>query len=170
MIHMVERFKTLKVYEWIIIVIALIINLFILVNAFIPAGPSTSESNWIVEPIKEVTNAIKPNTINETNIGTVSSVVRKLVGHFSLFLVSGVFTSLSLIYIRKELYEKLWLFFVFSCSFGLFLAILTEIIQLFIPGRSGEIGDVLIDFSGYLVALIIIFIILFIKKKNTRVK
>lgn len=159
--------KRFSVIQWVVIVLALAINIFIIVNACLPAGPSTEESNWIVEPAKAVINAIKPGTINDSNIGSFSFFIRKLVGHFSLFMVSGFLTTLSIKSIYYDLKQKFWLFVIFSSISGLFLAILTEFIQLFVPGRSGEIVDVLIGFSGYLVAVIIISLIVFFKHRKS---
>ena len=57
-----------------------------------------------------------------------------------------------------------------SLAFGLFMGSLTEIIQLNVPGRSGQFTDVLIDFSGYLLGFLIILLILFliIRKQNKK--
>lgn len=161
---MKEFFKQFSVIQWIIIVLAIAIDVFIIVNACLPSGPSTTESNWIVEPAKNIINSIKENTINETNISSFSSFIRKFVGHFSLFLVSGILTTLSIkfIYFDKEL--KFYGFMIISCISGLFLAILTEFIQIFVPGRSGQISDVAIDFLGYIIATLVICIIVYIRR------
>ena len=54
---------------------------------------------------------------------------------------------------------------------GVTLATITEIIQLFVPGRVGSLSDVLIDSLGFLISSIIIsaiFIIRFIQKKKKK--
>ena len=159
---MKDFFKRYSVYQWIIIILAIAIDVFIIVNACLPSGPSTQESNWIVEPAKNVINTFKADTINETNINDFSSFIRKFVGHFSLFLVSGILTTLSIKFIYFDLELKFAKFMIISCISGLFLAILTEFIQLFVPGRSGEMMDVLIDFLGYFLATLIICLIAYI--------
>lgn len=159
--------KRYSVVQWIVIVLAIAIDVFIIVNACLPAGPSTQESNWIVEPAKTVINTIKENTINESNIDQFSSFIRKFVGHFSLFLISGVLTTLSIKFIYYDLSKNFVKFAIISCISGLFLAVLTEFIQLFVPGRSGEILDVLIDFSGYFLATLIIGLIVYIRMRKS---
>ena len=159
--------KRYSVVQWIVIVLAVAIDIFIIVNACLSAGPSTEESNWIVEPTKTIINAIKPNTINENNIDQFSHFIRKFVGHFSLFIVSGVFTTLSVKFIYYDLSKNSVKFAIISCISGLFLAILSEFIQLFAPGRSGELLDVLIDFSGYLLATLIIGLIVYMRNKKS---
>ena len=154
--------KRYTLVQWTVIVLAIAIDVFIIVNACLPAGPSTQESNWIVEPAKTVIN-----TINESNIDQFSSFIRKFVGHFSLFLVSGVLTTLSIKFIYYDLSKNFVKFAIISCISGLFLAVLTEFIQLFVPGRSGELLDVLIDFSGYFLATLIIGLIVYIRGKKS---
>ena len=154
-------------WQWIIIVLALAINVFIIVNSCMNAHQSTKESSFVVDMLTSVINGIKPGTINDENISSFSGVIRKLIGHFGLFLVSGVFTTLSVKFIYYDLKKKYWIFVIISSSFGLFLAILTELIQLFVPGRSGEFRDVMIDFGGYAIPLIIISLIVFFRSKKS---
>ena len=164
---MKDVLKSLSVIKWIVIVLAIAINIFIIVSASLPGAESTNESNWIVEPVKVVINSIKADTINESNIGTFSAVIRKLVGHFSLFLVSGVLTTLSIKFLYYDQTQNLMKFVIISSISGLFLAVLTETIQVFVPGRSGEITDALIDFGGYIIAVILISISVYIHKRKT---
>ena len=85
-------------------------------------------------------------------------------------MVSGSLTSLA-IYLSLDPLKKFkyWMLIVMSLGFGLFMGILTEIIQLNVDGRSGEFTDLLIDFSGYLLGFSIIFLILFlIIRKNQK--
>lgn len=158
--------RKLSVVQWIVIVLAIIIDVFIIVNSCLPAGPSTSESNWLVIPIKNLINLVKPNTINDGNIGYLSAFVRKFIGHFSLFMVSGFLNTLSFKFVYFNATQKYWKFIIISCITGLFLAFLTEFIQKFVPGRSGEITDVLIDFSGYLIGVLVIGLITYIKRNK----
>ena len=156
-----------KWWQWLIIVLALAINVFIIVNSCMNAHQSTRESGLIVELLTNIINGIKPGTINDENISSFSNVIRKLIGHFGLFLESGIFTTLSVKFIHYDLKKKYWIFVIISSSFGLFLAILTETIQLFVPGRSGEFRDVMIDFGGYAIPLIIISLIVFLRSKKS---
>ena len=159
--------KRFAVPQWIVIVLAVVIDIFIIVNACLPSGPSTQESNWVVEPAKNIINTFKANTINDSNIKVFSSFIRKFVGHFSLFLLSGILTTLSIKFIYYNQERKFARFMIISCISGLFLAILTEFIQLFVPGRSGEIFDVLIDFSGYIIPTLIIFMVTYFLSLKT---
>ena len=57
-------------------------------------------------------------------------------------------------------------FYLITLIHGLMVAIIDESIQLFVPGRSGLITDVFIDFSGVITGLLIVYIITIIKLKH----
>lgn len=149
--------------------LAISINLFIILQSCLNGDRSTESSGFVVELFKSLINIFSKNAINENNIGTFTQVIRKLIGHFGLFAVDGLISSwaiyLSSAYIKK--YKHLY-GLLFSLFFGLFIAGLTEVIQSFIPSRSGEIVDVLIDFSGYLLGTGIIALIIFLRYKRTK--
>ena len=84
-----------------------------------------------------------------------SFIIRKLA-HFTIYLVLGIFASLTVISYRKfDILNRAaaaWLICVFY-------SISDEIHQTFIDGRSGELRDVLIDSSGAFISVLIIFIL-----------
>lgn len=153
-----------KYLIWTIVfsVIALAINVFIIVHSCLDASVSAEASSGVTEVVEEIINDIKPGTINETNYNDFASFIRKAFGHFGLFLISGFFTSLALFLIINPFNnKKYYLIILIALSSGLLLALLTETIQLYVPGRSGELTDALIDFGGYLLGFSVIFLILF---------
>ncbi len=98
--------------------------------------------------------------------------IRK-AAHFSIFAALGFFSNLALRSFYSENKAPLpRLSFVYNAAFCLFYAATDEFHQLFIEGRSGNITDVLIDFSGSVTALVIIalFVLIFgkIKAKNKK--
>ncbi len=119
---------------------------------------STDQSNWVAEQMQAAIDFIEDNTDIEVN-------VRK-VGHFSEFAVLGA--ELLLLYIFNRKYEFSRLFNVFGA--GLTTAVCDESIQLFVPGRSGQIKDVGIDMLGFvcgaLLAAGVYYLVLFIMKRN----
>ena len=153
-----------KYFIWTLIfsVIALAINVFIVVHSCLDASTSTEASHGVVEITEEVINTVAPGTITIDNHDSFVSFVRKAFGHFGLFLISGFFTSLALFLIINPFNDKKYYrIILIALSSGLLLALLTETIQLYVPGRSGELTDVLIDFGGYLLGFSVIFLILF---------
>ena len=146
---------------------SVLFNIFIITQSCLNGNQSTESSGFVVELLKAFINAFSKDTINESNIGILTSITRKAVGHFGLFFISGILTSWSIHLMSKYIKKyQFWFGISFSLFFGLFLAGLTELIQRFVPGRSGEFTDVLIDYGGYLLGTSIIIIIVLIMIKN----
>lgn len=167
---MKEYLKKLEWYKWLIIALMTILNIIIFISSCLPAKESTGESNLIVNILVNIINAFKANAINDSNLSIFSGFIRKLIGHFLLFLLSGIFTTLSIKYLYYDVKKEFTNFALFSIGFGFLLAVLTEGIQKLVPGRSGEFRDIMIDFSGYLLSSLILIIIFSLKKTPTMEK
>ena len=164
--------KLSKIYLFFMIlsiILAVAINGYIIMHSCLDAAESTKASSQVVEVAEEVVNTVRPDTITAENHDSFATFIRKAFGHFGLFAVSGVLSSLAL-YLSLSPYEwsKHYINVVFSLAFGLMMGIITETIQLAVPGRSGQVTDVLIDFSGYLLGTLILGLIIFLvlRKKN----
>ena len=156
--------------------LAVFFNAFIIMQSCLDGLKSSASSGLVVNLLKAIINGIHKDAINEANIDTFTYVIRKLIGHFGFFHISGVLTSLSIHMVSKYLKQyRYYMGIIFSLSLGLFLAGLTELIQIFIPDRSGEVVDVLIDFGGYALGTGILILILFLiirhqKQKSEKVQ
>lgn len=136
-----------------------------------PATKSKKTSSSITKKIVSVVT--KNKKISATKKKELEKkwekTIRK-IAHFSLFALLGIcaFISASLTFIKKgsHFIQKDALF---SLIFCLLYAISDEIHQRFVPGRSGQITDVLIDLSGSLVGILIISTILYLinRKKQS---
>lgn len=81
--------------------------------------------------------------------------VRKLA-HFTEFALMGFWFMLCLrVYTRHFIKHVSWPLFC-----GLLVAVLDETVQLYVPGRSSSVRDVLIDFGGVLCGLFLALLIL----------
>ena len=157
--------KKYNFLKWFILSIAVAINLFILINAFITGEASAKESNTIAHTAADVINTVKPNTITPKNFPTFAFNLRKAVGHFGLFALSGGFTSWALYLFIKNTKVK-WFVYQLSMTlgYGLLLASITELTQIFVDGRTGTFADIGIDFGGYFLGVFLVFLILLLKK------
>lgn len=157
--------KKKNILKWIILAIALAINVFILVNAFINGESSAKESNTVAEGAAVVVNTISENTVTDENFSQFAFNIRKLFGHFGLFALSGVFTTWALYLFVKDSKVQ-----YFACElgitfgFGFMWACLSEFAQLFTKDRSGSWTDVGIDFGGYFIGVLLVFLILLLRK------
>ena len=105
--------------------------------------------------------------INNGNYKSFSEFIRKSIGHFLLFLASGVFTFLSCYYLLKEKSKlKLWQIVLIAALVGLFFAGLSEFIQYFIPSRFGSFIDVGVDYLGYMIGLGIVLLIIYLANRR----
>ena len=163
--------KTYLVWTIIFIVLAIAINAYIIMHSCLDAIKSTEASNGVVEVAEDTINTISPGTITPENHDSFASFIRKAFGHFGLFMISGLLSSVAIYLAFNPLrWSKYYLLVIMSLGFGLLVGITTELIQLNVPGRSGEFLDVLIDFSGYLLGFLIILLILFLIIRNNNKK
>lgn len=135
------------------ILLGIMIHIIILTQSLLPASLSSEQSGLIVD-------FIYPFILNlgiQIDIQTFSLIIRK-TAHFTEFFLLGVFWYI--IYVK---YFKSVKLIAMVLIHGLFTAILDETVQLFVDGRSGEVLDVLIDFSGVLVSVLIMTF--FIRRK-----
>lgn len=106
---------------------------------------------------------IAEGVINHNNTSTILNIIRKGIGHLCLFLFDAIFTFLFLTRIFENKGKfKLWCIFVITISFGLFIAVLSEAIQYFVPGRYFKSTDILVDFLGFLLGLFVTWLFMFL--------
>ena len=128
------------------------------------ADDSTVTSSRVVNFISEIIPAIKnmqepDKTILKEQI--LTPIVRK-GAHFSIYTMLGMLTiSFAQTLKNKKQYQLI----IYSLLFCIFYASTDEFHQYFIPGRSAEIRDVLIDSSGALTGIIFVIIVLAIVKR-----
>lgn len=116
-------------------------------------------------------NVKAPQAIDDHNYEEFHQSFRKFLGHFLLFAVTAVAGFVFFFTFFDTLKLRMALGLPITLGSGLFIAGLSEIIQYYVPQRSGTWMDVGIDFSGYLAGTLIclaIFglIMLIVKKKK----
>ncbi|WP_246596302.1 MULTISPECIES: VanZ family protein [Bacillaceae] len=105
-----------------------------------PGGQSAELSSGVTELVLSTVESILPI---EFDRDSVHYVIRK-GAHFSVYFVLGI---LVLHALRRSGFSGLRSV-LFSLGICVIYAITDEVHQLFIPGRSGEVTDVLIDSAG----------------------
>ena len=144
-------------YKNIILTTLIILTLaFIWGNSLMPRDESTEMSTWALRHFNEVLGRIsgRPLTVSE-------HFVRKLA-HFTEFGILGFLVSLT-----ESGKDHPGSVIAAGAVSGLAVAICDELIQLTSPGRSCQISDMLLDFSGALAASLFVWALLgLIKKKK----
>lgn len=137
----------------ILLTIGIIINILIWLNSLMPASVSGEQSSIVV-------NILYPPFQDIFEVNTFTIIIRKLAHFTEYFLLSVVF-GLYYLNIHQKKYPLI------TIIHGLLVAIIDEVIQHFVPGRIGLITDVLIDFSGVIVGICLIFLINLLVLKKT---
>ena len=138
--------KTRKILFYIFLSIAIAINVLIIVESCIGGEGSASQSISVSESIAHAIENMFPNA--EIDHAAFHSAIRKIVGHFLLFGLSGIFTTIALMMNDFLMNKFKWKNILFIAAFGLLIAMISEFIQYFTPGRYGALLDILIDYSG----------------------
>lgn len=119
--------------------ILLLLLLLIWGNSLQPADASSAISTGLLAKLQQLWLQT-----TGTDFPVSHHLLRKL-GHFSEFLLLGIFTALTGTIGRRQLTPVLPTLF-YS---GLAVAVTDETIQYFSPGRSPQVSDILIDYSGF---------------------
>lgn len=126
--------------------------------------PGTESGNLSGNVLNFVNSFLKNVGINKE----VSHYMIRKTAHFTEHMCFG-----ACLLVTLRAYTQEVLKYISNILFiGLLVPVIDEFIQLFIDGRGGEIKDVIIDFSGLLVGIIISFIIVFLidRKNKSRLK
>ena len=127
-----------------------------------PAAESTETSG---NTLRAIFNIIYPGFKNfdeakQQHIIEQNQYCIRKTAHFSAYTLLGILISLAMVQHIKK-------FSLISYGIGTLYAISDEMHQLYVPGRSGQFSDVLLDSAGVALGCIIIFILykLIIKKR-----
>ena len=112
----------------------------------------------VLEPVVYTIDFEVEKTPFIEDLVTFFYMIRKGIGHFGAFLVLGILGSFGLLLMFDK---KKWIFSIpLNIVLGFGVAGLTEHIQTFVPGRSGNWDDVWLDFSGFMTAASIITVMI----------
>lgn len=143
-----------KLKAIILIIMTLCVVAFIFMHSLTPATLSAEESGAVTDWLSK----LLPFQLTD-------HIVRKLA-HFTEYSVLGFVTSFTVYSFFKKPTGGIFI----KLFFTIFTAVIDETIQLNISGRSGQVTDVLLDFSGAVTGIIIstllILIYLLYKKRK----
>jgi len=135
--------KKIIFYISVIIVIGWMALIFYLSSQ--PAAESNELSNQVTEVIVETIEKAAPKIASSWDLKELNHFIRKNA-HFFSYFVLGVL-------VMNALYQKENLKVVLSLMISILYSISDEIHQTFVPGRGGNIIDVVIDSTGSLIGI-----------------
>lgn len=147
-----------KIAGYIFLSLYIAATAFIFINSSKNAVESTEQSSLAARIFKDIVGFLLPSV--SVSDGEAVHIVRKLA-HFTEFACQGLLLS-GFVLCKSKHFNVIYILF-----FGLLTACCDELIQLFPYGRSSQVSDIFIDFSGCIAAAIIYSIIYFyIKRKK----
>lgn len=132
----------MKRYVHIIILIGILV--FIFYQSALPADISSEESNYFALWLSEHFHIA---------LDYATFFVRKMA-HFIEYAILG--SSLIVVIIDNVSTRKMWMQLVWAWIIGVFYAGTDEIHQMFVPGRSCELRDILIDGMGVFCGILVL--------------
>ena len=155
---MSENKKKIKYVKYIIAIICCII---IFSFSAVPATASTKQSKGLTYNVIKLLNG---NKLTEKELvkltKRVNPVIRK-IAHFSIYMILAIFTYMFIEELNiksKSEKERLRKNIIYTCIFCIIYAIFDEIHQIYVPGRTGKVIDVIIDTLGACTGITIILI------------
>ena len=150
-----KKFFTDKKLIILFTVMTLVITAFIFSNSLKGIEDSTTDSNWVIALVTPVFDIF-----TDTEKIDMHFIIRKCahLAEFAAlgFSVWGLQTEIKRKYNRK--------FYSTGFLYGLIIAVTDEYIQSF-SDRTSSVSDVLIDFTGFIIGLIVFLIFLLMLKK-----
>ena len=145
--------------RWILYILLGLIVFFIWDNSMQTGGSSDGFSLLFAETFAHIVNKLGFHG----NIWTLNRIVRKLA-HLTEFTILG--SVLYTILRRYITYGTV----IKTIGLGMLIASLDEFIQLFSPGRSSQISDVLIDTVGVVIGILVAKLVYYIRYKRSTFK
>lgn len=146
-----------------VILIILLIGMFYIIFGFSSQDGEESSgiSRKITEKITKNVKSIQEKPANEKEeiIYKIEKVIRK-IAHFSIYTVVGMLL-MSLMSTYNLGNKKRT---IISLVLGIIYASLDEFHQLFTPGRSAQITDVIIDSMGVMLGILLVMLVIKIYK------
>jgi VanZ family protein len=123
-----------------------------MVLLFVVSAQNTEESSSVSGSVIEVVASVIRPSFSELNVtekaayvGLLQNGVRMLA-HYLAYCVLGILVSLAMQTYPMHLHKRL----LWSLAIGVIYAVSDEIHQYFVPGRSMQISDIVIDSFGVL--------------------
>lgn len=155
----------MKYLRYLFLVCYIFITLVIFTKALENSEKSQASSDQVTDIVVDTINGVTPgdNSITDNfDIEEIKVFIRKVIGHFGLFLVLGVFSTLTYFYFSNKKYISLIIILIV----GILTAACSELLQLFADGRNPSFIDIIVDYLGYFIPVIIFYIPYYIKKKK----
>lgn len=127
---------------------------------------SANTSSHIVNILTSILNKLNSDNLTDNTINVITFIIRKMA-HFTLYYILAILVYMYFLTYSISKRKNV----CYTLIFCVIIAILDEIHQYFVPGRSAAIRDVLIDGVGSSIGYICIYYInkLISNRKNKKI-
>ena len=136
------------------LIVTILVVMFIFYNSIQNGESSSNASTTVLNFINNIINSIGLNFKLE------GYFIRKLA-HFVEFFTLGVFLMLTF----EAFTNKIFSIIGFPMFFAIFIPVIDEYIQIYSDGRTSSVKDVLLDFFGAMIGIIIVSLCFVLNKK-----
>lgn len=151
----------MKYLKYVFLVCYIFVTLVIFIKAFEDGETSAESSDQVTDIVVDTIDGITPGDESITDkfdIEDIKYFIRKAIGHFGIFLVLGVFAAITYyLFIKNRLIAL-----IITIVVGFVTAGLSEIFQGIPEGRAPSFNDVLIDYVGYMIAVLLFSLIFYL--------
>ncbi len=144
----------INIKKLIYLVITILIIVFIFYNSMQNGEHSSNTSTAVLMFVNNLINMIG------LSFELSGHFIRKLA-HFIEFFTLGIFLMLTFEAFTNKVFGILW----GPMFFSTFIPVIDEFIQIYSPGRTSSVKDVLLDFSGAIVGILLVCISINIKNR-----
>ena len=148
--------------RWGLFSLTVLFTCFIWANSLQPAVVSDGTSTGIA---KFFANILSGVTGSAPDLDQLNHVLRK-AAHFTEYSLLGLLLFLTCAAFRFQLRH----FYIYNLFIGMSVAVVDEYIQSFVEGRGSMVSDVLLDFSGVALAVLLASIVYLLVLKNRRTR
>lgn len=145
------------------IVLIILTILWMAIIFFFSAENSSKSSNTSGRTIRAVVRIFVelPQPKEDEIVEQLQHLVRK-IAHFTIYTIGGI---ILINLVREYTKNKPWLY---AWGIGTMYAVTDEIHQYFVPGRSCQITDVILDSCGVITGILLVFLVLKIVKNISK--
>ncbi len=154
-----KNHKSSKRFRVILLILTVAATVFVFIHSSMPADVSGGESEGVLNFIKNLFRFFG------VDVALTDHIVRK-AAHFIEFSVLGALLMSCAYSFNKTRPLKYCSQILF---FGLAIPVADEAIQLNVAGRSGQITDVLLDFSGVIFGALVMFIVFAVYRRIRKI-
>ena len=121
-----------------------------------------------------ILKVLNGNKLSEKELTKLSKKVNPLVrkiAHFSIYMILATFTYMFIEELNiksKSEKERLRKNIIYTCIFCIIYAIFDEIHQIYVPGRTGKLIDVIIDTLGSCMGITLLLVNNIVKRKGKK--